>query len=414
MPTTSLDALPIEVVEMIVGFLEPHDVGSVRLTGHSMALKVSQGHFRTYFHKKALRVTIQSLTAFNDLLQPNSPVYLLEDATIVGLISRTTPDQAEVNNLLVRAFVALKAKGVCLRSLSLNVVTGDDDLHDADRDYVRSQSAIVDSGIVEATMVALQESGLSVLLLDLFGTTIGHSVPFGLIGQLPDFTRLSSSTKCIKSLSLSLNSTLRTAGVADNLATTNTAPEQTIASITQLLDLMPKLEELDLRWFMSRSELNASIDSREIFFFNHCFKSITAAPLRTCSLRGLYISEEALLSFLQQSSVKRVTLREIHLQKDGKFISILDTLTRDTDPFEYFHLDDLFEDTRLLYFKVPGQPKFPIMGGGVGPSEVVREGDEVKQKLEYTFAMKRALGSPQVQRWRRNRAKMYGNTHWFR
>ena len=65
----------------------------------------------------------------------------------------------------------------------------------------------------------------------------------------------------------------------------------------------------------------------------------------------------------------------------------------------------------MKYFAVPGEPKFISLGGSVGPSEVKREGDEVRQKLVHGFARGRPTGSGQKNRWYAKRDRLYGNPH---
>ena len=416
--STSLYTLPPEILELIAGLLEVRDIGSLRLGGRSIACKVSYGHYRTYFRKKAIPLRVESLTTFSDILRTSSLVSLLEDATIVGIVSTDVPEQDLVESLLTKAFVTLKEKAGGLRSLGFRIIweknnldkASSDDIDnwdEASSDDIEDKHFAITRDIFKATMIALQKSRLSIRDLNMFGNLPSYSVSIDLFGELLHPARLNSSLEDMKCFSLGLTGKPFPSQDLNNLLEPDTFPGENVDAVARLLNLMKSLEELDIRWYMHWS----ASDTPESFFLNSCFKSINSSTLKCCSFRGIYVTEATLRNFLQQTSAKRVTLQEVHIWR-GTFTSILDILTSRTGNFSYFHLDDLYQEERprfkMLHFKVPGKPKFPMGCGGLGPSEIVREGDEVAQKLDYTFATGRPLGSPQGMLWRQNRVAEYG------
>ena len=110
---------------------------------------------------------------------------------------------------------------------------------------------------------------------------------------------------------------------------------------------IPQVAELELHWYILRDKTQNVADKQDQSFFDQAFeKLVSMTSLRSCILRGLYMSEASLVGFLKRCSARRITLQEIHLQ-EGTFRSILDFLTRnDSDnAFTYFHLDDLLKET---------------------------------------------------------------------
>lgn len=417
---TSLESLPEELIELVVRSLELHSICSLRATSRSTAAKASQGHFKTYFRSKTISLTVKSLKAVKRILQPNGLGCLLETATIAGVIpsSAAEQDQAEPNaitHLLFQAFAALKngSNDGRLRSLRLDVIEEVDnkgDAHAPKRREAWEPRFEVGTSAFRATMLALQESELSLERLDLFGSVKRCSIAFDQIGAIRHPGRLAASMKHVKQLALSLSHTLITGDSKEAVARSSAVVKLDIAAISRFLELMPFLEDLDLHWFNLRNFTRTNVDKQEQISFDSCYTSIPSTALKVCVLRGLHTTENALLDFLRQTSATRITLQEIHLHL-GTFRPILDTLTSHDGNFEYLHLDDLFESEksdRLIYFKQTGLPKFPSRGEAVGPSEVIREGEDVRQALEYAFGRGRPLGSPEARRWNLARATMFG------
>ncbi|KAF2723252.1 hypothetical protein K431DRAFT_301849 [Polychaeton citri CBS 116435] len=173
---------------------------------------------------------------------------------------------------------------------------------------------------------------------------------------------------------------------------------------------MPAIEDLELRWYNTRVQKVEEAGSQNYRFFDTCHRSTASTTLRTCTLRCIHISKTALLDFLKQSFVRKITLQYVRLY-DGTWRSIFDTLKRSEDAVTCSHLDDLFEHEvkwQLIFYEVPGKPKFPYTRGTPGPSDIVRKGEEVQQKLEYGFGRGRPMGSPETNRWRRRTLALYG------
>ena len=447
-----LDKLPTEILGLVAQFLDVRDNGNLRLTSQLTASKLSCGHFRTYFRTKVIPLRVESLISLNKILQPNSLVCLLENATITKNVSGGASDNGKVEELLTKTFITLKNNNGGLQSLNLNIIRSEKRYPTEFRSLTELAESAARHATFRITMLALQKSGLSVHDLNLFGNLVGQSLPISCIREMPDLNQLSNSLQKVKSFSMSLTSdepaspdidpqefdfedtdfqdtsshdsssqATSQADATDGSDDSDTPSKLDSAAVSRFLRLMPSLEALDLHWY--KTQLLAW--APETFFFETCFTSISPT-LKTCTLRGIYIAEQPLLSFLQQTSARRITLRELHLTA-GTFVPIFEALTRQTDPFEHLHLDDLFENETsymLVRFKLPGElrlpppgvikvpepgeVKFRVLYDNVGPSEIVREGEEVMQKLVYGFARGRPVGGPVAQNWFRKRKEAYG------
>ena len=406
MSSSNLGTLPAELLDRIADFLDARNVSNFRLTCRSVVFKVSSGAAGTYFRRKTILLTVESLTLLNEMLQPSIIVRRLEDITLMSTVSTGPPEQDLVNGLLTKAFTTLKQHRGQLRSLNFKIVYDHDHETKGCLNDLESRYSALQQSLFKASTTALKESRLCVRILDWFGND--QRISIDVIRESLDLERLNPLLERVSSFSLSLTSEPTQSEDSEDTRRRDTISAENIAVVGRLLGQMHSLEALYLLWYKSRPVR----DTPEAFFFDSCSNSITSSALNSCTLRDIYISEESLRGFLQNTPAKRIILREVHL-RNGSFTSILDILTRRQESFDYFHLDDLFEENLsrecIVYFKVPGTPKFPTLHGRVGPSEVLRQGEEVKQKLEYTFARGRPLGSCQAQRWRLQRGQLYGN-----
>ncbi|KAH6656457.1 hypothetical protein BKA67DRAFT_531726 [Truncatella angustata] len=94
--TVGLENCHTELVESIVGRLDVTDVGSLRLTSRCLRSKASQGHFRSYFRSKRVKVSSPHLEDFEVVTRRGSLGCEIRDLTLVGVVRDTNRLEAAV------------------------------------------------------------------------------------------------------------------------------------------------------------------------------------------------------------------------------------------------------------------------------------------------------------------------------
>lgn len=98
----TLEGLPNEIVETVVGYLDLQSIGSLRHTSRTLAAKATQDRFKSFFKSKHVDITRPSLQAFVEAMRPGHLGCLLQNLTLVGI----------VNNTIMLAKLAAKAKEI--------------------------------------------------------------------------------------------------------------------------------------------------------------------------------------------------------------------------------------------------------------------------------------------------------------
>lgn len=111
-------------------------------------------------------------------------------------------------------------------------------------------------------------------------------------------------------------------------------------------------------------------------FFDRIATSCEFPSLKKLTLKGIFTTDEAILSLLRSVHLHSLQMEWIVLQPGGKFRPIFDHLKQSMPTLEYLHLDNLFEEGSILHFDVPGEKHFE---GAVnynvnGPNVIVRTG----------------------------------------
>lgn len=180
------EALPIELIEYVVTFLELHDIASLRLTSRTLENKASHGSFISFFKYKNIELTTRALKELAQITSQGLPGCLLQHCTITGLVgndTRAEDEDTESLDLLIQAFQNLKQhspKGglasLCLR-VAARVKAANGELIEPDNFY--SWRAVWDGALrtFSITIVALNQSQLPVNEhLDVFGSLRGCSL----------------------------------------------------------------------------------------------------------------------------------------------------------------------------------------------------------------------------------------------
>ncbi|MCJ1312357.1 hypothetical protein MMC25_006031 [Agyrium rufum] len=426
------EALPMELVEHIVTYLDFGDIASLRLTCSNLARSASQRKFRSFLKHKNIRLTIPNLQAFVYVTSHHRLGCLLEQCTLTGIWSGSADVQKEVYGkpqvieehedteehdellckLLTEAFNNLKRSEHAFTSLRLRVAACDERVKEdlsKGQHWVNNRIAIwkVAQRTFDVAMDALTGMNQSVLReLDFFDgverLAIYDEVFFGRI-QKPS---MKNTLGLLKSLKVRLSTRLSTTQLIGDDKTRT--PELTLSRLRQVSHMLPNLETLDLHWFghvsancyMGGFSPNGLDTNTELGF----------PRLEHCVLRGVYAIESELLQFLKAHRLMTLKLANFNLIS-GTWSSVFACLVAPNSSITLYDLDDVFEGTHLVHFYAPGSSKFPCANGGIGPSNLRREGTHVKDPIRYHTTSGTALGSWQYHVWTRQRVFDYG--HWW-
>ena len=418
-----LEALPIELIEHIVTFLEPRDIASLRLTSRTIENNASHGSFTSLFKHKSVELRKRALQKMVRVTSQGRLGCLLQHCTVTGVLRNKTTaayNNADYSRLLAAAFGNLKRRSqkISLASLRLCVAARSEvtDGERTDRGDSRSWRTVWDTALhtFEVTMDALNSSQLPVTEhLDIFGSLRGCSLGCdAFLAFAPKFVS-KHVFGSLKKLTVSLSASHEAIEEQENGAIDDESlahsqsrrSELVLQDIIQVSCIMPELEILDLHWF----DLGENVATSEVpSEFRNDSSAISASmPLKECSLRGIHVSESDLLQFLEAVRPTVLTLTDLRLVS-GTYATIFRFLTDPESPVTYYHLDDIREGRNLVHFHIPGNSKFQYRGGTVGPSTLTRQNDQVKEAIRYRFASGRPLGSGQRTRFVISKAREFG------
>lgn len=425
----NLTSLATELVEEIVQYLDFYDIASLRLTCRILEQKASYGRFTTYFKRKNIDLTWDTLYTLAELTSYRGLATHLQHCTISGVaLNHEAPviELARNMQLLCSGFEGLvrhSAKGT-LQSLALRVSPNTSDgmhYNSEDLNPLKSWRAIWKAAVetFHLTMDALTASGLKVEHeLDLFsiikGCSLGYDT-FSSFVEEPAFTHLFS---WLKVLSLSLSAPLQ-AVVEHSLEAETSAQVQTrystlaLRGVERALSRLPELQTLDVHWYCVHR-------IQEVFSYEYSAahsvrrdqtNSAPMSPHTKCIMRGFYLSEFTLDSFLSSIKAPHIQLYDIHLTV-GTWSPILERIASSTTSFLF---DDLFEgpsDWLIHFGPMYGRPKFPCGIPVKGPSRLSYDatlGDLPKPNLAYETPLLRL--SVAFDNWKLGKRRDYGPPH---
>ncbi|KAK4984449.1 hypothetical protein LTR50_006573 [Elasticomyces elasticus] len=274
--SANLEAIPTEVVEIIVCHLDVEDIGSLRLACRTLRSKASHGHFKTFFISKKVDLREPNVQHFAAVTRHGGLGCLIETLTITGVVYNTkalealletrkeritehngpifkvkerqlTPDEiikVQEDLELLRQWRAAQAReresdrdarllgdvlnNIChndtrpkLQSMSLDVVVYRDTttrLEPADGgDYKQIWDTA--SRTYTATMVALASSSLLIQHLNAHGNMTRCSIPSNDVSAPAPIAGLGAALGGLKTLSLSLSNRIIEASDTDALVT---------------------------------------------------------------------------------------------------------------------------------------------------------------------------------------------------
>lgn len=404
-----LDGIPVEIMEDIVTLLALPDICSLRLTGREVNSKSSQGIFKSYFRNKTITMSdSEQLHHAVHMTQRQKFGCLVEHLTLVGTSRNQTEWAKDATVLLgqVMKNLRLGVAGGCLLSLSLTIkdgvkYNGNSVIRDgSDWRSVWKTAA----KCFETTMQALSASELPIESLDIFSGVICCSLAFDRLATILELD-LSASLQRLKRLSMSLSHHVAQKPESEEMQALTTGERHTNAICT-FLQHCPVLEDLHLHWYQLHTPNMTDALSEEHRFFDRVAQSCRIPSLKRCTLKGIRVSEAALLSFLRPMQLNSIEMEEIHLHS-GTFLPVFDYLVDHMEQLEYVHLNDLWE-TRLIYFDAPGEPHFPGSEPPIGPNTITRTGADARMPIKYQHSRGYSLGSAKASNWHRKKVIQYG------
>lgn len=427
-----LEALPVELVGLIVTFLEPCDIASLRLTSRAVENKASQGSFTTLFKHKNVELTSRTLQEMVQMTSQGRLGCLLQHCTITGIVrngtTATDDEGAEHLRLLTEAFCNLKQyspkaglSSLCLR-VAARIEGADGKL--IEPDSFRSWKTVWDAALrtFNVTMAALNASQLPVgEHLDIFGSLRGCSLgcdAFLAFAQNLKFAASMHIFGSLKRLTVSLSAPHKaatehgseeTAGAETEAQAESRHSNLILQNIMQVvLPIMPKLESLDLQWYNLRDSSMFTLPVSSTTLQGTGTSSASSTSLKECSLRGIYATESHLLQFLKAVHPTALTLTDTRLVS-GTYASIFKYLTSPDSPVTYYHLNDIRERNTLVHFDIPGPAGFRYILNIVwGPSTLTRQTNHVKEEIRYHFAPGWTSRSWERLHWLRSKAHEFG------
>lgn len=402
--TPTLEGLPTELLELVIGHLSFIDICSIRRASLELSAKASRGHFRAHFLKQSIAIDDHlSLQDFKFTGQVEPWSCLLHHVTVAASPvpnSRATNLSIKSAKRLRSLFLALKhhVPGAALTSLSLRIKNDNGE----EPPYPRTGTKDLKwtGGLFQTVMYALAPCGIPVETLDVLGPPdVPGSILIDEISKGTSEADLSTSLAGVRILSLSLADPhfgdIYSHGVAN------------------LLKLSPRLEKLSLHWYNASHGIGGHFEPKRLF--DAIARTCRFPDLTELDLRGIRCASTSLLQVLEKASrLEKVALLEVHLI-EGSFQPIFHHLIYDKQ-MKDIKLDDLYEDEANdsregshIVFSGPGRPHYLSIGNcSLGPHCLSRSSEDRRKPIRYQRARGRPLGSAAFHNWLRKISRHYG------
>lgn len=438
-----LPALPTELIQYVASYLEPCDLGALRLTSRAVDSAVSQSRqFCSLFTRKNIQLSAERLQKFVQVTSQGRMGCLLQHCTIAGQAQEAalTDDEDELADetqtlrlLLATAFSNVKQhsphKGLTSLCLGVAACTTDENGRriEAPRFHLFRQIWDAARQTFEITLAALNDSQLHVYQeLDVFMSLRGCSLAYNDFLDLPQRFASLHALESLKRIRLSLSAPHEvrpeyrfesedgqaSADEPTEAPATEVYPENILQSVMLVMaHFMPQLEAIELHWY------NVAVHLRDLPTpppvplspaLDGETKQQRFAHLKECHLSGLYVSESDLLRFLTATRPPTVALTYVHLLRGGAWTSIFEFISGINSPVTKYLLDDLTQSRIMVHFDGPGNPKFPLLNREPWPHTLTRQDSSAIVEIRHRLASGRVLGSPQRTRWIRSRREEYG------
>ncbi|TGJ82639.1 hypothetical protein E0Z10_g6143 [Xylaria hypoxylon] len=361
---TSLEALPTELIEMIVKFLPFRDIACLRLTSRNIEGKASEGSFTTLFHHKKVTLHARRLDDLVRMTHQSHLVCRLRHLTVIGPVglgkARSKYRADEHVPLLAEAFRNLKTNSPAGHLVSLSLRAA---VVSSCPDAIKwSEFWTVVRRTFKVTMAALNEANLCVAdHLDLFGGATGYSLEFDAFVIFTLRKVPVGMFMHLKRLTLSLSSPLVATSEDNSYVPDNQSQSlHTGAALRIILNvsrIMPELERVNLHWYDVGEDASSSV----VHYATPSDTTGFSAPLhlKKCSLAGVVVSEDDLLQFITSVRPARLKMKNVRLVS-GTYNSLFKYLTLPDTPTTSYNLGNIFEDCgKPVHFNIPKKSKYP-------------------------------------------------------
>lgn len=278
------------------------------------------------------------------------------------------------------------------------------------------------SQVYYIVMSAIARSGVAIHTLTVYDNSLCCSVPTFNVNELMPLlqsTNFVSAAQHIRVIALSVSTKVETdsrkiagptiAGLIWNDDPT-AVDEDNYPGIARLLKQMPNLENLHLHLFDTLWGGAASY----VKVFSYIAEEVVLSSLRQLTLRCLYCDASSLLKFLRgHENLEKLELRQIHLTS-GSWSPIFQCLVN-MPSLQHVAFHNLWtpgagvlslgpKDPSKSEWKDDDNSSFPCMRGTMVHSRMFSRKDIQSERFDFADGPKgRALGSPQFDRWRRER-----------
>ncbi|KAB8073746.1 hypothetical protein BDV29DRAFT_174886 [Aspergillus leporis] len=421
MGPSTLDSLPIEVIEIMVTLIDFRDSCNLRLASRTISAKSSNSTFRTHFSSKKIRVTKENLRQLVEDTQPGRLGCYIQNLTLIDLpessgvekVDRLGAEESDYNfgavepdtaaaELLSQVMNNLRlntARG-CLSSLTLMIEVSDTDY------WTPIWKAA--SNLFQITTLALGESKIPIQAMDIFSDVSRCSLACGLIMKMLENIDLSPSLKGAKRISLCVSHNQRQGrGDNDPPMESLSVAESHLKAICQFLSIPSQLEDLQLYWYKLDSFEVTAAQEEEQQIFTRIIQSCQFPFMARFTLKGVRTSEAELLSFLHPVQLTALCLEEVYLTP-GSFRAIFKYLAAHKERLKFLHFDNLW-DKKLIHFDYAGEPPFPgFPKENLGPITITRTGATARRLTRIRPPRRRIPGSAPAARWRARRKANFG------
>ncbi|GFG18236.1 hypothetical protein IFM61606_04027 [Aspergillus udagawae] len=443
--TVGLESRPPEIIGSIVRVLDLTDVGNLRLTSRCLRAKATQGHFRSCFWSKRVKVTGPELENLAIVTQRGWLGCDISDLTLMGVVNNTErPEEAvsdseiyerllesgELVHILGNVFKNITTNNSTgkLSSLSLEVIVYLSNAKDelapltggpwrpiwqmAAETHRISFSALKDSNLEIDSLNIFNRAGLQ--RCSIAGNELS-SIDYAAEGLIIPL-------RSLESLAISVSERILRVTLEDLLsddsdyevasededqareeATMKANDERNFTGLTSLIRACRNLKHLDIHHCrVNLGHLFANIPNQRLF--RRIAALDTLPQLEDSGLRGVSLTEDDLLAFLRRlsSSLRRFEMETITMTS-GTFGSIFELLTAtstsistsagadapDAAPFpnlQYLYLDTLRVGRDLVFFTGVGKPRYHInhWKPAHGGNTLSRQGKEdIKRPIAY-------------------------------
>ncbi|KAI6085041.1 hypothetical protein F4821DRAFT_279721 [Hypoxylon rubiginosum] len=443
-PSPKLEECPGEIINEITKYLGREDIASLRRTNRHICGKASY-RFATYFESKTIDLTPDCLFEFIYLTRVSPLARRLKHLTIQGHVygnreyRRRMVDKKKYKPFqdfylfpyLAKALENLRkysSEEFELTSLSLRVVPvmtikGTPHVPKEFRSY-RSIWDVANRTFSMA-MKALWKAQIPVRdHLDIFSNIKGCSLRYDSFiefarefatWQVPVFRSLKRLSMSLSlepdfDMTVYLDDHDRQGRLGAREFIQRSCVRQVIQVIMHGLHFMPELEDVDFHWYNIPERPNEvpSVVPYERVPPYHSGPPLTCTSLKTCTLRGVFISEPDLLQFLRVVRPSTLSLEYICLTA-GIWNEIIQYLASPESGITSYRLDDVRKLDKLVHFLIPGETKFSWMRRQLGPSTLKREGDEAKQFVRCGNSVGLAmLNCDKRRRWEFEKRRDFG------